>query len=247
MKNLLIVIIFSVMVVSSFAQQMNVTYKYSEQKNRELNYTAEVTYPQVDFGPDALMGVRGIASDINNLIESRIGIYIKGFEDQLKLIKTDDPEKRMRTLKITSESSVSGGTLLSVRFTLFMNIPGMAHPVTHDSSFNYSVTSSGELDLRDLFNENADYLTYVSSYSQKELEANAYSQGNENVFDMIKFGTSPEPKNFRVWNISNDSLSITFNPAQAAPYYFGMQTVKIPLDGMLGIIDRKGPLEYLFR
>ena len=130
---------------------------------------------------------------------------------------------------------------------MFSNISGMAHPMTNDSSFNYSTISTGQLELKDLFREDSEYLKFISSFTQKELEAYAYSQGNENIFDMIKLGTSPDANNFKVWNIKSDSLIITFNPYQAAPYVFGIQEVKISLSEMLNMIDKTGPLEFLFR
>jgi len=226
---------------------MNITYKNEIDKNEKLNYMTDVTYPQVDFGPEALMGVRGIAQDINTAINESVQNYIESFKTQLEEIKGDSKEGESNSFKITSEAEITGGTLLSVKFTMFSNISGMAHPMTNDSSFNYSTISTGQLELKDLFREESEYLKFISAYSQKELEAYAYSQGNENIFDMIKLGTSPDANNFKVWNIKNDSLSITFNPYQAAPYVFGIQEVKISLSEMLSMFDKTGPLEFLFR
>ena len=226
---------------------MNITYKNEIDKNEKLNYMTDVTYPQVDFGPEALMGVRGIAQDINTAINESVQNYIESFKTQLEEIKGDSKEGESNSFKITSEAEITGGTLLSVKFTMFSDISGMAHPMTNDSSFNYSTISTGQLVLKDLFREESEYLKFISAYSQKELEAYAYSQGNENIFDMIKLGTSPDANNFKVWNIKNDSLSITFNPYQAAPYVFGIQEVKISLSEMLSMFDKTGPLEFLFR
>jgi len=226
---------------------MNITYKNEIDKNEKLNYMTDVTYPQVDFGPEALMGVRGIAQDINTAINESVQNYIESFKTQLEEIKGDSKEGESNSFKVTSEAEITGGTLLSVKFTMFSNISGMAHPMTNDSSFNYSTISTGQLVLKDLFREESEYLKFISAYSQKELEAYAYSQGNENIFDMIKLGTSPDANNFKVWNIKNDSLSITFNPYQAAPYVFGIQEVKISLSEMLSMFDKTGPLEFLFR
>jgi len=226
---------------------MNITYKNEIDKNEKLNYMTDVTYPQVDFGPEALMGVRGIAQDINTAINESVQNYIESFKTQLEEIKGDSKEGESNSFKVTSEAEITGGTLLSVKFTMFSNISGMAHPMTNDSSFNYSTISTGQLELKDLFREESEYLKFISAYSQKELEAYAYSQGNENIFDMIKLGTSPDANNFKVWNIKNDSLSITFNPYQAAPYVFGIQEVKISLSEMLSMFDKTGPLEFLFR
>jgi len=226
---------------------MNITYKNEIDKNEKLNYMTDVTYPQVDFGPEALMGVRGIAQDINTAINESVQNYIESFKTQLEEIKGDSKEGESNSFKVTSEAEITGGTLLSVKFTMFSDISGMAHPMTNDSSFNYSTISTGQLVLKDLFREESEYLKFISAYSQKELEAYAYSQGNENIFDMIKLGTSPDANNFKVWNIKNDSLSITFNPYQAAPYVFGIQEVKISLSEMLSMFDKTGPLEFLFR
>ena len=226
---------------------MNITYKNEIDNNEKLNYMTDVTYPQVDFGPEALMGVRGIAQDINTAINESVQNYIESFKTQLEEIKSDSKEGGSNSFKITSEAEITGGTLLSVKFTMFSDISGMAHPMTNDSSFNYSTISTGQLELKDLFREESEYLKFISAYSQKELEAYAYSQGNENIFDMIKLGTSPDANNFKVWNIKNDTLSIAFNPYQAAPYVFGIQEVKISLSEMLSMFDKTGPLEFLFR
>ncbi|HQY20462.1 MAG TPA: RsiV family protein [Ignavibacteria bacterium] len=247
MRSIILTLIFFAVSISASAQQMNITYKNEIDKNEKLNYMTDVTYPQVDFGPEALMGVRGIAQDINTAINESVQNYIESFKTQLEEIKGDSKEGESNSFKITSEAEITGGTLLSVKFTMFSNISGMAHPMTNDSSFNYSTISTGQLELKDLFREESEYLKFISAYSQKELEAYAYSQGNENIFDMIKLGTSPDANNFKVWNIKNDSLSITFNPYQAAPYVFGIQEVKISLSEMLSMFDKTGPLEFLFR
>jgi len=247
LRSIILTLIFFAVSISASAQQMNITYKNEIDKNEKLNYMTDVTYPQVDFGPEALMGVRGIAQDINTAINESVQNYIESFKTQLEEIKGDSKEGESNSFKVTSEAEITGGTLLSVKFTMFSDISGMAHPMTNDSSFNYSTISTGQLVLKDLFREESEYLKFISAYSQKELEAYAYSQGNENIFDMIKLGTSPDANNFKVWNIKNDSLSITFNPYQAAPYVFGIQEVKISLSEMLSMFDKTGPLEFLFR
>ncbi|HAY33426.1 MAG TPA: hypothetical protein DCY06_04760 [Bacteroidetes bacterium] len=247
MKTIFLFLLLSVAFKFSSAQPMNITYKNIDRKNEELNSILNVTYPQIDFGPDALMGARGIASDINNALDAVVQSYINSFESNLKDLKLRLDDSKQSSLKVSSEAGISGGSLLSVKFTIFSDIPGMAHPVTNDSSFNYSIVSTGILKLRDLFSPDSEFLKFLSAYSQKELEAKAYSEGNENIFDMIRSGTLPEEKNFTVWNIKNDSLIITFNPSQSAPYYFGVQSVPVPLSAMLNLIDKSGPLEFMFR
>ena len=101
--------------------------------------------------------------------------------------------------------------------------------------------------MSDLFLSNSDYLNYISSYCIADLRSYAQKEGYNNIDDMIIQGASPDIKNFDAWNITIDSLVITFNPYQVAPYVFGIQTVSIPLNNMLNMIDPNGPLAFMFR
>ena len=38
------------------SQVMNITYKELVKNSKELSFEIKASYPQVDFGPDALMG-----------------------------------------------------------------------------------------------------------------------------------------------------------------------------------------------
>ena len=58
---------------------------------RYLEYTISATYPKVGFGSEALMGVRGIADDINNSIDTTIKSIFADFEKEVSDIP---PEAR---------------------------------------------------------------------------------------------------------------------------------------------------------
>jgi uncharacterized protein DUF3298 len=63
----------------------------------------------------------------------------------------------------------------------------------------------------------------------------------------IETGAGPDTNNFKAFNIKDDSLILTFNAYQVAPYYVGSQTVIIPLNEMKDILDPKGPLAYILK
>lgn len=248
MKKLLyIAVMLAFAVIQINAQTMNITYKTITDKNADLNLTINGTYPQVDFGPEALMGVRGIAQDINNTLDTIVNQMIQSFTNDVSQMPNKTVNGMGSSLEITSIASVISGTLLTAQIKQNSSIAGAAHPLTTIHSFNYSIISSGILNISNLFLSNSDYLNYISNYSMSQLKAHAQKKGYTNIDDMINQGASPDINNFNTWNITNDNLVITFNPYQVAPYVFGLQTVSIPLSNMTSMIDPKGPLSFMFK
>ncbi|MEO6694536.1 MAG: RsiV family protein [Ignavibacteria bacterium] len=230
-----------------FAQSMNVYYKTVSDKCLDLNYGIIATYPQVDFGPDGLMGLRGIEQDINNSMDTTINGIIQNFKNEVAQL----PNKTVMnglgsSLEITSTANVISGTILSANIKAFSAVAGAAHPITITYTYNYSTTATGLLSISDLFIPNSDFVNYLSDYSIADLRTYAYKQGYS-IDNMITQGASPEIKNFNAWNLTVDSLVITFNPYQVALYVFGIQTVSIPLSNMINMIDPNGPLAFMFR
>lgn len=248
MKNLLLIIIITCFILPcAIAQTMNVTYKTITDKNSDMNYTVNATYPQIDFGPEALMGVRGIAQDVNNELDKMISQMISEFAGEVSQLPNKTVNEKGSSIGITSEAFVSNGTFFSAQMTKFTSLAGAAHPLTTFTTFNYSIISTGILSISNLFLSNSDYLNYISNYCITQLREYAQKEGYTNIDDMITGGASPELKNFNTWSIKNDNLDIIFNPYQVAPYVFGIQTVSIPLSNMTSMIDPKGPLSFMFR
>jgi hypothetical protein len=232
--------------INAYSQTMNVKYKKITQSNKDLDYTISATYPQVDFGPDALMGVRGIAQDINDSFDDAVNGMISDFEKQVAEIPSE-AVKGPSSLDITSEAWVSNESILSSELTVFSNVSGMAHPLTTISAYNYGADGAGPLTLQDLFKSNAGYLKFISETCIRELSDYASKEGVTNINDMITGGASPDAKNFTAWVIKDDNLKIIFNPYQVGPYVMGIQSVSIPLSNMTEMINPNGPLSFMYR
>lgn len=174
---------------------------------------------------------------------------IKRFKDEVYGMQNNTAMNGMgSSLEITGSASVISGTVLSAQMKEFSAVIGMAHPVTLIHSYNYSIIyDSLLLNIADLFRSGSDYLKFISDYCIASLRENAMKNGYTNIDEMITDGASPDINNFCVWNLTEDSLILTFNPAQAAPYVFGIQTVPIPLSSMTDIINPEGPLSFMFR
>ncbi|MBK8550388.1 MAG: DUF3298 domain-containing protein [Ignavibacteria bacterium] len=247
MKVFICIFILCFAFAKSGAQTINVTYKTISGSNPDMDYTISATYPQVDFGPDALMGVRGVASDINNSLDTTVDGIIKDFIKQVSEMPKKIVNGMGSKLEITSNGWVSNESLLSAELNTFCNIAGMAHPLTTVTTFNYSIISTGQLELSNLFLSNAEYLNYISAVCIKQLTDKALKEGYGNINDMILSGASADAKNFSEWTVKNDSLDIIFNVYQVMPYVMGIQTVSIPLSDMTNMIDPKGPLSFMYR
>lgn len=248
MKKIFCVLFFLwVIVIDTNAQTMNITYTTITRNDPKLNYTVNATYPQVNFGPDALMGVRGNAEDINNSIDTMVNKIITDFANDVAQMPMKTVNGIGSSLGITSQASVVNSWLLTGQLTEFNNIAGMAHPMTTIHSFNYTSDGTGPILLSALFKPDSDYLNYISTVSIQQLSAYAEKEGYNNINDMIIKGAAADAKNFTQWNIKDDNLVLTFNPYQVAPYVFGIQTVSIPLSDLLNILDPKGPLSFMFR
>jgi len=247
MKKLIFILILCSIYGNSNSQEMKVTYTSINVSNSKLKYTVNANYPQVDFGPEALMGVRGIASDINNSLDTTVSGIIKNFETGVREMPAVASNGNESSLDITGRGWISNGSLFSAELTVFNNVAGMAHPLTTVTAYNYDYRGGGPFSISDLFLSSSDYLNYISTYSIRQLTAHAEKEGYTNINDMILSGASADLKNFNNWVVENDSLRIIFNPYQAGPYVMGIQTVSIPLSDLTGMIDPKGPLSFMIR
>lgn len=244
-----LLLIFFILPLSIHSQTMKVVNKSFSENDKKLNYYITADYPQADFDPEALMGVRGISDDINNGIDTIVNNIISGFKNSVSEMTNHTAMNGLgSSLEIKGDASVIAGTIFSAQIKEFSAVIGMAHPNTIITSYNYCITSGGLLtDISGLFLHQSDYLKYISDYCKMDLKMNAERNGYTNINEMIETGASPDVKNFSVWNLSEDMLNITFNAYQVAPYVFGIQSVSIPLSNMTNMINPEGPLSFMFR
>jgi hypothetical protein len=237
--KILFAILFTALPVLLFAQEMVIEYKTIKEETD--NYEINVTYPQVKF-PDALMGVRDIAEDINLSIDSMMTGQINAFKQEAAGNKPGAGEKN--TYKVEGDVIFKDHGFLSVLFSNFTSMSGAAHPLTTMSSFNASA-GSGKVNISDLFIKDSEWLRFISDYSIKELKDNAAKNGM-NDDGTIEKGAAPDAANFTVFNVNKDMLYLTFNPYQVGPGVLGAPRVTILLGDMVNYIDHQGPLAFLY-
>lgn len=197
------------LILNSFlAQAINPTVI----KKETANYILDIKYPQGFKSPT-----------INTAIKDFIASTQKSFMNDLSQdadTPADAPGKT--SLNITYAIPYKTKNAVSVRFNVSIFHRGAAHPANTVVVENF--VNGQEVQLADLFISGADYLKPIADLAKKKITEKNISDEN-----WINDGTKPTPKNYSVWNFTNNGIAIIFNNYQVAAYVYGEQTVNIPL------------------
>jgi hypothetical protein len=246
MKTIFSAVIIFLFTVSVNSQTLNIKPYSMGEADKDHKYSLSANYPVIDFGPDALMGVRGIASDINSEIMRIINGQFTPFKQQAANDTFSCPE-RESTLEINYTTIYKNNGYLCFMFETFSDPRCAAHPMTFRTSFNYSYTTKGLLSIDSLFSPGTGWLEYISDYCIKELISRAKRDQLDNIDDMITGGASAKSDNFSIFTVNEQTLDIVFNPYRVGPYVWGIQTVNIPWKGLIKMLDPKGPLGFMVK
>ncbi|HEX7556349.1 MAG TPA: RsiV family protein, partial [Leptolinea sp.] len=121
--------------------------------------------------------------------------------------------------------------LVSIRFTVDYYMAGAAHPNHYFKVVNYDLTSGKEVTFKDVFKDPAKALDFLSKASKTSL--------NKPDFPLFEEGLQPKAENFTNWNLTKDSLRISFDPYQVAPYAAGAQEVLVPFKDLRDLVNTK--------
>jgi hypothetical protein len=215
--------------------QLKVISKTQDEKNTQLYYTINTTYPQITGRP-----LSNSAQNFNQKIHKIINTEIEHFKDSINhdaaYIKTLPESVRNNSFTIDYDVDVIHPgplTLISVRLNMEGMKAGRAHPFHRYRVLNFDLTHGKELALSDLFQPRKNYLKALATYSTNKLNASLQDKW------MIANGAKPNAANYKNWNIQGDSLLITFDEYQVAPYANGPQEVEIPYKELQNIFSTK--------
>lgn len=245
MKTIITAVLI-ILSISVYSQTLNITSHTIKDSSSSKKYEITAHYPQIDFGPEALMGVRGIALDINIEIDSLVTRIINPFKEQSTGEDLPCPQP-LNNLEINYTIQYKNNGYLSFMFETFSDPRCAAHPMTFRTSFNYSYTTKGLLAVDSLFSQGSGWLEYISKYCINELRTRAKKDQLDNIDDMINKGASPLSDNFNTFTINQNSLDIIFNLYRVGPYVWGFQVVSIPWKDLLKMVDPQGPVGFLIK
>jgi hypothetical protein len=198
-----------------------VTKTIRETEGGKPKYVIEIDYPQVQGLEEAK------AEEINLSLQGFVLNRIHRFKGGATSFSLRDAGEHSSELYIDYDVPLLTSRLLSLRFSIYEYYAGAAHGMTYTRTFNYEFGSPLLIDLGHLFKTHADYLKIVSDHCVQELRAQAAANGDE-PDNLFLDGASAEWKNFRAFNITDRSLSITFEPYQVDCYAAGTKHVEVP-------------------
>jgi hypothetical protein len=242
------VLLFSVLILAFtggtlFAQKYDI--KSADYTESTKLYEINISYPQMIAPGDALMGVRGMVGDFNLPIKAIVTRRVNEFKKDVKDFKLEG-QKRKSTLGIGYDTFLDNKYIFSVKFSGYADPELAAHPIGLVDCVNFSYDRWDVFFISDIFLKDKPFIKYISDYCIKSLKDSA--KDDNNVYDAdIEKGASADSNNFKVFNITADSLVITFPFYQVGPRIIGAPVVPIPLNNMTDMIDPKGPLGYYLK
>ncbi|MHB1740101.1 MAG: hypothetical protein ACYCXA_11645, partial [Actinomycetes bacterium] len=120
---------------------------------------------------------------------------------------------------------------LSLRLDAAGNIAGALQPYRSATGVTMSLSTGAPVGFAGLFAPRSDYLTVVSQLARKMLTM----QFGHGSFDFA----APSPANYRVFDVTNSGLEVTFLDA---PARYGAPRVYLPGTALNSVADFSGPM-----
>jgi hypothetical protein len=221
-----------------FAAAVRVTPKVIREASKELRYSLDAEYPQIDGD--------GRFDKFNRESRGMITKDVAAFKSAEGEASDEDgelpSETQTSTLDISYQVRFATDDLISIEFHEGQYSRGAAHGSSFTRVLNYDVKNGRKLALADLFNPKSNYLNVISAYCIKDLKEQQKKQGEGSMLqdDMIHEGASARADNYEAWTITRKGLWITFDPYQVAAYAGGPQHVLVPYSALKGIIKPDG-------
>jgi hypothetical protein len=223
----------------SFSTTYKLIDKEIQEENKEKKFTISVKYHLMEGFSD-----KSVQDNFNKHTMEVINGLVDTFKNDMK-----DWESRGEypsEFEIWDIIYTQNDNLVSDRLSGYQYYAGAAHPTTFFVSINYDLNKNEPVMFTSLFT--GDYLKIISNLCIKDLirQKDEYAPDNPDV-SWIEEGAGPKESNYKVFNIMEDTLLITFPVYQVASYAEGPKEVYILYSNIINIIDKKGALGYIIR
>ena len=204
--------------------KINIIKTTKENVNKQAYATIKMTYPVIQNIPSS--------KALNQEIKRAMDNIAQALNERLS---ENQPLNPIPDLPLTVDSNYLDidykifsvtNNIFSIRFSIYTNFYGSAHPLTTFQSLNYDIKQGKVLSLNDIF-KSGDYLQFLSTYSKNAL-THKLSKAVSTPTQPDAEGIKPIAANFQIWNMTSNGLLLTFPPYQVAAYVFGPQEIVIP-------------------
>lgn len=199
------------------------------EEGQNPSYQLTLQYPALTSPADERL------THFNQLVEAMINELATSFKGDLSNVIADPNfGPVLSTQQITYTVTYFNQGVISVYFNVGFYMAGAAHPNSYSVVLTYDLYEDKQIQLADLFISGADYLQALSDYCVTTLT-------NEGRLE-FPGGAQPSGENYKNWNLTPDSVRITFDPYQVGPYAMGPQVVDIPFSVLTPIFYNYGAL-----
>lgn len=222
-----------------FTAAVRVVPKVIREANKELRYSVDAEYPQVE-GDSRF---EKFNREARAMITKDVAAFKTSETPQESDEGSDLPaETRDSTLDIGYQIRLATDDLISVEFHEGQYSRGAAHGNSYTAVLNYDVKNGKKLALADLFTPQSKYLGAISNYCMKELRERAKKGDSMILEDQIESGAGPRADNYDSWSITRKGLWITFDPYEVAAYAGGPQHILVPYSVLKDVVKPDGPI-----
>ncbi|MBX3042893.1 MAG: DUF3298 domain-containing protein [Candidatus Kapabacteria bacterium] len=202
---------------------LTILEKQQNDTNSILKYYISVIYPELIHYDNEKAQKKvnlGISGKLTEIIEMFVMDQEFMFADTTGMNLPEDFdefESRYSFLAIDYELINNSRDLMSLILNIEKYIAFAAHPISYHKSLNFDMSSGEEIDLYNFISVNDSlFLDKLSEVSFNKITAMNLS---DSVW--IRNGLLPLWDNFKNYNITRDSLYLTFDVYQVAPYAVG--------------------------
>ncbi len=223
----------------ALSKTMKIAAETQHEADQNAKYSVELHYPQIQ-GTELSNEAKLFNTEIMRLVSEEVDQFKKNLALDKAHMKTLPENARQNSLKMDYDIDVikpKSGTVVSVRLSVEGMQAGRAHPYHNNRVVNFNLTTGKALSLNELFKKDSKFLQRLAEYSNKSL---THKLKSDNW--MIAQGTKADEKNFKNWNLQADSILITFDEYQVAPYVYGKQEVEVPYSELKKILSSKAPI-----
>jgi hypothetical protein len=162
------------------------------------------------------------------------------FESELDTLESSNTEWTGGELTDEYRIYLRNNCLVSLSFYIEKYIEPSAHPSHSTLTVNYEFYSAKNLELKDLFKKDSNYLDVLSKLCYDYLVATLQNADKK----LITKGTEPIASNFKNFYLTPDSLNIVFDEYSVDCYAGGAHTVPIQYSSIKSLINPKSPVNY---
>ncbi|HEY6330026.1 MAG TPA: RsiV family protein [Blastocatellia bacterium] len=198
-----------------------------ETKESTSTYTINARYPQLPEDRGSKFNI-----EAGNLISKRIGAF------KQRVAGRGSAASRAG-LTIDYHVTFSNGRLLSVAFPVESNL---GHSIRETMCLTYDLVAGKGLSMADIFRPDADYLRVMAEYCIPRLTSRLDGKSDA---AMVKQGASATADNYKIWNLTQSGIEITFDPNQVAPASAGVQKLIVPYTLLRQLVAPGSPVHAL--